>query len=114
MLCRNHVEVAEGVRRCARCQVPFCPDCLVEIQGRPYCATCKTEQLMDVRSGVDRTLLPYASPWKRLGAIILDGLLINLPLYLVFIVLSFVLSDTPGEPHPMIIFASIPLLFAQL
>lgn len=113
MLCRNHVEVAEGVRRCARCQVPFCSDCLVEIQGRPYCATCKSEQLMDVRSGVDRTMLAYASPWKRFGALFLDGLLINLPLYLLFIFLSFALSGTRGEPHPMIAFAGLPLVFAQ-
>lgn len=113
MLCRNHPEVAEGVRRCARCQSPFCRDCLVEIQGRPYCATCKTEQLLDVRSGVDRSTLDLSSPWKRFGAIFLDGLLINLPLYLLIMFFAFTMKGPSGEPHPLFAFAGIPLMFAQ-
>lgn len=113
MLCRNHVEVAEGVRRCARCQSPFCRDCLVEIQGRPYCATCKSEQLLDVRSGVDRSTLDLSSPWKRFGAIILDGLLVNLPLYLLLMFFAFTVKGANGEPHPLFAFAGIPLMFAQ-
>jgi len=60
MICRNHVDVSAGVRRCSRCGVTFCSDCLVDIQGKPYCATCKGEQLLDVRSGVDRTNLEFA------------------------------------------------------
>lgn len=81
MICRNHVEVSEGVRRCARCMTPYCGDCLVEINGRPYCATCKQEQLLDVRSGVDRTRLDLASRWRRLGALILDGMITGIPLW---------------------------------
>jgi uncharacterized RDD family membrane protein YckC len=56
MICRNHVDMSEGVRRCSRCGSTFCPDCLVEIGGAPYCATCKTERLLDVRSGVNGPL----------------------------------------------------------
>ena len=60
MICRNHVDVSEGIRRCGRCGATFCRDCLVDIGGVPYCATCKTEQLLDARSGVQRTALDIA------------------------------------------------------
>ncbi|MGZ5443184.1 MAG: RDD family protein [Thermoanaerobaculia bacterium] len=81
MICRNHVDVDEGVRRCSRCGGTYCPDCLVTIQDRPFCATCKTEQLMDVRSGVDRTRLVYGGFWQRFGAQIIDGLIVGVPAY---------------------------------
>lgn len=113
MICRNHPVVEDGIRRCARCAVPFCPDCLVEIGGRPYCATCKQQQLLDVRSGVDRSRLDLATVWRRFGAIFIDGLLIYTPLYIGFFFLAFAMSETQGEPHPLIGFISIPLMFAQ-
>ncbi|HET7437806.1 MAG TPA: RDD family protein [Thermoanaerobaculia bacterium] len=83
MICQNHVDVAEGVRRCSRCGTPYCNDCLVEIQGYPYCATCKTEQLLDVRSGVDATVLDYASISRRFGASFVDGLITGVPALIV-------------------------------
>jgi uncharacterized RDD family membrane protein YckC len=113
LVCRNHLEVTEGVRRCARCGTPYCPDCTVDIQGRPYCATCKTEQLLDVRSGVDMSQLDLASPWKRFGAIIIDGLLINMPLYAIMMFYVFSSAQSGDEPHPLISFAGIPLMFVQ-
>ena len=72
MICRNHVDVSAGVRRCSRCGGTFCGDCLVDISGKPYCATCKTEQLLDVRSGVDVGVLDYASVPRRFVAQMID------------------------------------------
>lgn len=89
MLCRNHVDVAEGVRRCSRCGGTFCSDCLVTIQDRPYCATCKTEQLMDVRSGVDRTRMVFGGFWARFGAQIIDGLIVGVPAYAIAVGIIF-------------------------
>src|SRR5258708_19818539 len=66
MVCANHVDVSEGVRPCARCRGPFCGDCVVTIQGLPYCATCKAEKLLDVQSGTDPSVLqlpPTARPF---------------------------------------------------
>lgn len=71
MICRNHVDVSEGVRRCSRCGSTFCRDCLVEIGGAPYCATCKTEQLLDVRSGVSG-VLDLAPIGRRFWAYLAD------------------------------------------
>ncbi len=114
MLCRNHVDVAEGVRRCARCGAPFCPDCLVEISGRPYCATCKSEQLLDVRSGVDRLQLQHASILRRFGAIFLDSLLIVIPMYAIMAVFVFVPATQGQEPNVLMNFISIPFALISL
>src|SRR4051812_28041908 len=80
MLCRNHIDVSQGVRRCARCGSPYCGDCLVEIAGQPYCAVCKSEQILDVRSGVDRGTLDLASIGRRFGAAFVDGILMWIPI----------------------------------
>jgi uncharacterized RDD family membrane protein YckC len=89
MLCRNHIDVSEGIRRCARCGAPFCKDCLVDISGKPYCATCKTEQILDVRSGVERGVLDLASIGRRFGASFLDGLLMWIPIVIMIAVVGF-------------------------
>src|SRR5258708_40202765 len=77
--CRNHWDVVEGLRPCSRCGQPFCRDCLVDINGLPYCANCKNEQLLDVRSGVAPTTLNLASIVKLFLALFVDGLIIGIP-----------------------------------
>jgi hypothetical protein len=44
MDCKNHAGVA-AVGRCTGCAEPFCGNCLVDIQGRSYCGSCKTMAL---------------------------------------------------------------------
>lgn len=112
MICRNHVEVSEGVRRCARCMNPYCGDCLVELAGRPYCAVCKEEQLLDVRSGVDRARLALASNWRRFGAIFLDGLLTMIPMYAIMGVVMYNASVNETEPSPFLNLLGVPFAFA--
>ena len=115
MLCRNHVDVDEGVRRCARCGAPFCPDCLVEISGRPYCATCKSEQLLDVRSGVDRSQIQYATILRRFGAVFLDGLLMVIPMYAVIGFVVFLPTSRGEEVNPLLVnLISIPFALLSL
>ena len=114
MLCRNHIDVAEGVRRCARCGTPFCPDCLVEISGRPFCATCKSEQLLDVRSGVDRSQLTYATILRRFGAVFLDGLLVAIPMYALMGVLIFLPASRGQEVNPLFNLIGVPFAILSL
>jgi uncharacterized RDD family membrane protein YckC len=114
MLCQNHVDVSEGVRRCARCGSPFCGSCLVEISGRPYCVTCKSEQLLDMRSGVQRATLSLASRWNRFGAIFLDGLLMAVPMYAVMGFLLFGVASSGQEPNPLFNLIGVPFAFASL
>jgi uncharacterized RDD family membrane protein YckC len=97
MICRNHVEVSEGVRRCTRCGGTFCSNCLVDIGDHPFCADCKTQQLLDARSGVDRTLLNYGSVLKRFGAMLLDNLILCVPNVAVILV---ILAATGSFENP--------------
>jgi uncharacterized RDD family membrane protein YckC len=112
MICRNHIDVEEGVRPCARCREPFCPDCLVTLQGQPFCATCKTEQLLDVESGVDRLRLAYGGFWQRFGAQVLDGLIFGIPAYAIFVAVMLyavqLMQKNPSDPPLAILLAYIP------
>ena len=58
MECRNHPSV-QAVDRCAGCAEPFCADCLVDIQGKKYCANCKVMVL------AGRTPVPPASAMRK-------------------------------------------------
>jgi uncharacterized RDD family membrane protein YckC len=78
MTCRNHPDVAEGLRACSRCRTLFCGDCLVDVGGEPYCGACKRELLLDIRSGLDDTL-DYASFGRRFVALWLDSFVIGIP-----------------------------------
>ncbi len=99
MNCANHPAVAEGVLRCSRCGIPYCPNCLVTIQGRRYCARCKGEQLTDIRSGVDPTKVQLAGIGRRFAAIWVDGFIIGIPLLVVmFIWVMPKMFATGGEP----------------
>lgn len=84
MICRNHVDVSEGVRLCARCRQPYCTDCVVTIQGQPFCAVCKSEKLLDVQSGSDAAVLRLASIGRRFAAQWVDGFVFSLPLMVLF------------------------------
>ena len=97
MICRNHVDVSEGVRRCSRCGGTFCNNCLVGIGGQSYCAGCKTEQLLDARSGVDRSVLGYTTVLKRFGALILDSILLAIPNYACMFLIMFLIGTFPGQ-----------------
>ena len=114
MICRNHVDVSVGVRRCSRCGVTFCKDCLVDIQGRPYCATCKGEQLLDVRSGVDHTNLQFASIGRRFAAQFLDGLIISIPTMVLVFAIAFSAAAGGKVPPGFNLWFIIPSVIAVI
>jgi hypothetical protein len=57
MQCKNHPAKA-AVDRCAGCFESFCANCLVEIQGKKYCASCKTLVVRGQPSVADAATLP--------------------------------------------------------
>jgi len=83
--CLNHFDAFDGLQHCVRCGRVFCGDCLVMLKGQPYCASCKTEQALDVQSGVDPTQAQYATLLRRFGALFVDNIIIGIP----FQILSF-------------------------
>lgn len=112
MPCKNHPYVEDNLTRCARCADAFCPDCIVEIGGLPYCLSCKTESMRDLRSGVPLSELDMASIGRRFGAIFLDGLILTLPVILLvfFLMLPLGLIDATADenvPPALAIFGNI-------
>jgi len=97
MICRNHVDVEEGVQPCARCGEPYCSDCLVILHGRPYCAVCKTEKLLDVQSGSDSAVLPLANIGRRFAAIFIDRILFGFVAVAGFLLLALFMT-TKNDP----------------
>ena len=73
--CPNHPEVTAGLAPCARCGQELCPSCLISLQGRLVCATCKPEVLRDVISNTTAAL-DLAGPGKRFAGAFVDGLLL--------------------------------------
>lgn len=83
MACPNHPEVVSGLVACGRCGQQYCPDCVVEIGGKPYDAACKDEQIRDLKSG--SVGLDLATAGRRfLGAFIDSALFIPLAIYAAF------------------------------
>ncbi|HVR38461.1 MAG TPA: RDD family protein [Thermoanaerobaculia bacterium] len=83
LTCRNHPDVIEGLRNCARCGGTFCADCVVNLQGRDYCASCKNEQVLDISSGVNTADLDLAPISKRVGAFMVDVMIFAVPMWAV-------------------------------
>jgi uncharacterized RDD family membrane protein YckC len=84
-VCPNHPEVSTGLVRCARCNIGYCTDCVVELAGKPYDAVCKEEQLRDLRSGTV-SAVELAGAWRRAVAVFVDGL-VMIPLTIVYFVI---------------------------
>jgi hypothetical protein len=57
MQCKNHPEVP-ALDRCAGCAEPFCQDCLVDIHGQKYCASCKVMALKGQAPVVEEASIP--------------------------------------------------------
>src|SRR5690349_24837773 len=80
-VCPNHPEVSSGLIHCARCNRAWCSDCVVELDGKPYDAVCKEEQLRDLRSGT-ASAIELATAGRRFVAMVVDGL-VFLPIYVI-------------------------------
>jgi len=112
VICRNHFDVEEGVHLCARCEQPFCGDCLVEIQGQLFCAACKAERLLDVRSGVDPMKLKYAGFGERAGAQVLDAMIFGIPCYAVAAAMLMIAQQTHYQAPVFVLLAYLPFFIA--
>jgi uncharacterized RDD family membrane protein YckC len=91
MPCKNHPFVDDPLVRCTRCGDSFCPDCIVQIGGYPYCAVCKDEAMRDLRSGLAAhqvRSLEMASIGRRWLALIVDGMIVAIPVVILFLCIA--------------------------
>lgn len=116
--CANHPEVLESLNPCSACGKSFCPDCLVELKGRRFCAGCKVGAVKDIQSGVDGTGMQLAGIGQRFLAQFIDGFAINIvvvPLMIVMgVVIAVVQPDENSAAFPLIIFGFYGLVFATI
>ena len=70
MSCPNHPQRGWEVTPCTRCGIAYCSDCLVTVQGHPYCAVCKDAHLRDLAAGPATAEL--ARPGSRFVAQLVD------------------------------------------
>jgi uncharacterized RDD family membrane protein YckC len=100
LACRNHPDVVEGLHYCSRCGQSYCRDCLVNIRGNSFCASCKAEQVLDLASGVDQSSLELASVGRRLAAIFLDGLVLSIPFLILMFTFIFASVNNKNSAPP--------------
>lgn len=104
MPCKNHPFIEDRLTRCSRCAEAFCPDCIVEIGGMPYCLECKTESMRDLRSGVPVLQLDMASIGRRFVALLIDWVIVMIPvmilIFAVAIPLGVLAAQTGAEELP--------------
>ena len=101
-VCQNHPDVIEGLRYCSRCGQSFCPDCLITIRGNTYCATCKSEQLLDLTSGVDPSMLDLAGIGRRFVALLIDSLVLGIPVVIIAFAIGFSLASSKNTPPELL------------
>lgn len=91
MPCPSHPSVEDRLTRCTRCGDTFCPDCIVEIGGHPYCAPCKDEAMRNLRSGLPPELahpMEMASLGRRFLAIFVDNMIVAIPAVILFFAIA--------------------------
>jgi aerobic-type carbon monoxide dehydrogenase small subunit (CoxS/CutS family) len=66
MQCKNH-SFAPAVGRCSGCAEAFCGNCLVEVGGQRYCASCKTMALQGQAPMVDIATEPCPDAGQALA-----------------------------------------------
>jgi len=116
--CKNHAEVLDNLNVCAACGFSFCPDCLVELKGRRFCAGCKVNAVKDIQSGVDGTGLQLAGIGARFCALLIDnfvtGAVMMVFVFILGIAVAIIRPDQESIVLPLLVFAMYGLMFVAM
>ena len=114
--CKNHGEVLDNLNPCAACGSSFCPDCLVELKGRRFCAACKVNAVKDIQSGVDGSGLQLAGIGARFCALLIDnfvtGGVMTVFMIILIVIMAAVRPDDNSALMPLLMFAAYGLMIA--
>jgi uncharacterized RDD family membrane protein YckC len=116
--CKNHAEVLDGLNPCAACGNSFCPDCLVELKGRRFCAGCKVNAVKDIQSGVDGTGLQLAGIGARFCAVLIDnfvtGGVMTVFMIILVVIMAAVRPDQNSALMPLLMFGTYGLMIGAM
>ena len=114
--CKNHAEVLDRLTSCSVCGSLFCPDCLVELKGRRFCAACKVNAVKDIQSGVDGSGLQLAGIGARFCAVLIDNFVTGgvMTVFMIIMVgiMAAVRPDENSVLMPLLMFAAYGLMMA--
>lgn len=110
MPCAIHPEAFADLTTCSRCNKQFCPNCIITLRGAPVCAGCKGAMVQDVKSGTVEGELDLAGRGARLGAAIIDGLTLGVPMMIVFFIAGMSVAGSASAQGS----ATLPVWFVFL
>ena len=114
MPCAIHPNVLTELSTCSRCGKSFCGDCIITLRGAVVCAGCKGAMVQDVKSGSVEGELELAGRGARLGAAILDGLVLGIPIMAIAAGLGMNMVGSVKTASDVEVFTnSGPMLFVQ-
>ncbi len=82
---------------CAECGKAFPADEMLRYGNQWVCAGCKPVFFQRVKEGVLPGTFRYGGFWIRLGALFLDGLILGLPMMIVFGAITFKMMSASSE-----------------
>lgn len=112
-VCANHPEVVTGLDACATCRREFCADCLITLRGQPICAGCKADAVQDIKSGA-REGADLAGSGARLGAILIDGVVIWVAMMALIIPVALRNADARSQADSLFIAVTIAALLVPV
>ena len=94
MPCAIHPNVLTELSTCSRCGKSFCGDCIITLRGAVVCAGCKGAMVQDVKSGSVEGELELAGRGARLGAAIVDGLILGVPVMIIAVAVGIKMAGS--------------------
>jgi uncharacterized RDD family membrane protein YckC len=98
----SHTATAPSTVRiavCSQCGRSLPQDQVVRFEGKAICGACKPMFVQKLKEGVGiGDALNYAGFWIRLGAKIIDGIILGIASWLVFIPLGMMMMSGEGKP----------------
>jgi uncharacterized RDD family membrane protein YckC len=94
--------------RCSECGLGFAEDDMIRFQDARVCAGCKPLFVQKIKEGVSVAgAMDYAGFWIRLGALMIDGFILGLANFLLFVPLGILVPMS--EDNPFVVLSFMPL-----
>ncbi len=106
---------AVNQKSCSQCGKSFPEDELAKFQGDLVCASCKPAFLQKIREGVSMGEMIYAGFWIRLGAKLIDGIILLIVSFVMNMAFGAMILPTVTNPEDLqaVMVSTIIMSFLQ-